>query len=339
MRNIFIIMIATALYGCENNKTADSREVNNIRIGIIERLDSSIYDIIEPGAQAEIISEGYQWSEGPLWIESENMLLFSDVPTDTVYKWTEENRREVYLTPSGYTGDESRGGEMGSNGLLLDNEGRLVLCQHGDRRLARMDARLADPAPKYVTLADNYNGKRFNSPNDAVYNKKGELFFTDPPFGLENRMQDPRKEIPFQGVYRVKKNGKVELVTDSITRPNGIAFFPGERTMLVANSDPAKPHWYAFDLGDDDRFRNGRIFLSADDNAGNKGGLPDGLKIDSKGNVFATGPGGVWIFDSAGKILGRIKLPDPASNCALTTDEKTLFITNDMYVLRLVMRK
>jgi len=340
MKKYFLIALLASLSSC-NNGTEDenAEEVNNIRIGIVERLDPAIDSIIMPGAQAEIISEGFQWSEGPVWVESQNMLLFSDVPADTIYKWTEKNRKQVYLSPSGYTGTQKRGGEMGSNGLLLDAQGRLVLCQHGDRRIPRMESALNSPSPIFTTIADNYKGRKFNSPNDAVYNKKGELFFTDPPYGLEKQTSDPAKELPYQGVFRVMTDGTVELITDTITRPNGIAFLPGEKTLLVANSDPAKPYWYAFDLDDDDKFSNGRIFLSAAEAAKDSHGLPDGLKADSKGNLFATGPGGVWIFNSTGMILGKIRLPDPVSNCALSTDEKTLFITNDMYVLRMVMRK
>ncbi len=228
---------------------------------------------------------------------------------------------------------------MGSNGLMLDKNGSLVLCQCGNRQMARMDAALDKPQPKYITLAGKYNGKRFNSPNDAVYNSKGELFFTDPPYGLEKQMKDPKKEIPFQGVYKVKTNGEVVLITDSLTRPNGIAFLPGEKTLLVANSDPAKPNWYAFELDDDGKVISSRIFYSTAGYDKSVRGLPDGMKTDKKGNVFATGPGGIWIFNSGGKLLGKVKLQQATSNIALSADEKTMYITNDMNILRLKMRK
>src|SRR5688572_18284271 len=156
-------------------------------MGTIERSDPSLDNIISPDAKIEIIADGFEWSEGPLWIEDQKMLLFSDVPTNTIYKWTEEKGKEVYLNPSGYTGTEKRGGEMGSNGLLLDLQGNLVLCQHGNRQMARMDAPLNKPEAKYIAIADNYQGKKFSSPNDAVYNSAGELFFTDPPYGLETQ--------------------------------------------------------------------------------------------------------------------------------------------------------
>ena len=337
MKKITSYFFIFFIIACNNNQQTNKAEMNNKKTGTIERIDPSLDGIIDPKAQAEIIAEGFEWSEGPLWVESHKMLLFSDVPRDTVFKWTEEKGKEVYLTPSGYSSTTERGGEMGSNGLLLDKDGNLVLCQHGNRQMAKMDAPLDKPVPEYISIANLYDGHKFNSPNDAVYNSAGELFFTDPPYGLEKNMDDPKKEIPFQGVYKVKTNGDVVLITDSITRPNGIAFMPGEKTLIVANSDPEKPNWYAFDAGDNDQFTNGRIFYSAAGHEAEKG-LPDGFKIDRNGNVFATGPGGIWIFNKVGKVLGKIKLDEATSNCALSPDEKILYITNDMYVLRLKMR-
>lgn len=305
--------------------------------GTLERFDPALDKIISPGAKAEIIAEGFEWCEGPLWVEKHKMLLFSDVPRDTVYKWTEAGGKEVYLTPSGYTGKVPRGGEMGSNGLTLDKKGRLVLCQCGNKQMAAMDAPLHKPAVKYIPLAADFRGKKFNSPNDAVYTTKGDLFFTDPPYGLQGGENDKRRDIPFQGVYKATANGDVTLMTDTLTRPNGIAFFPGEKTVIVANSDPKKPYWYAYDLTPAGTFSNARIFASA---KGQKGkGLPDGLKIDSRGTVFATGPGGLWVMSKEGKLLGRLVLPESASNCGLSADEKTVYITNHMQVLRFKMRE
>lgn len=306
--------------------------------GSIERLDASLNDIISETAVVEILAEGYEWSEGPLWIESKKMLLFSDVPTNTAYKWTEEKGAEVYLKPSGETDSEpSQRKEPGSNGLTLDPEGRLVLCQHGDRRVARMNAPLDRPEVSFTSLADNYDGKKFNSPNDVTFRSNGDFFFTDPPYGLPTQSEDdPIREIPFQGVYKVSTDGKVTLLIDSITRPNGIALTPDEKTLMIANSDPNKPIWYAFDLTENDSLINARIFYDATGEKG--GGLPDGFKIDKQGNVFASGPGGVWIFNKDGKVLGKINLPAHASNCALADNDQTLYITCDMYVLRVKMR-
>ncbi len=332
------ILIATAAMSCNNNSVVKKPVYKTA--GNIEKTDALLDAVISSSAKAEIIAEGFEWSEGPIWIEKQKMLLFSDVPTNTIYKWTEEKGKEIYLTPSGYTDPVKRGGEMGSNGLTTDNDGNLVLCQHGNRQMGRMVAPLDKPAAVFTSIAATYNGKKFSSPNDAVYNSNGELFFTDPPYGLETHGDDdPKKEIPFNGVYKVKKDGKVVLLLDSITRPNGLAFFPGEKKLIIANSDPAKPYWYLYDVGENDSLQNGKIFFDASAAMG-KGvhGLPDGLKIDTKGNVFATGPGGVWIFNSEAKLLGKIKLDGPASNCALSPNEKTLYITNDMKLLRVKLR-
>ena len=326
---LFILLLASA--SCSVQKMYPT-------IGNIERLDESINDIVSANAKAEIIAEGFEWSEGPLWIEKNKMLLFSDIPRNAIYKWTEKNGTELYLQPAGYTGSEKRGGETGSNGLMLDNNGNLVLCQHGDRRMARMDAPVDKPLPKFISIADSWQGKKLNSPNDGTFNSKGELFFTDPPYGLEKGMKDPLKEIPFQGVFKVNNTGEVQLITDTLSRPNGIAFFPGEKTFIVANSDGNKPNWYAFDTNANNEVINGRIWYSAAGYDKSLKGGNDGLKIDRNGNVFATGPGGIWIFNKNGKLLGKLRLNEAASNVALSPDEKTLYITNDMYIVRFKMR-
>lgn len=307
-------------------------------IGSIERLDPAINEIISSNAKAEIIAEGFDWSEGPVWVEHYKMLLFSDIPKNMIYKWTEAKGKEAYLTTSGYTGHTPRGGEAGSNGLTLNREGHLILCQHGDRQVARMDAPLDKPKPAFISLASSYKGKKFNSPNDVVVNSKGEVFFTDPPYGLLTQSDnDPAKELSWNGVYKIKTNGEIVLLLDSLTRPNGLAFLPTERQIIVANSDSLKPNWYIYDVAEDG-LTNGRLFYSTTGYDKSEKGLPDGLKIDKQGNVFATGPGGVYVFNSGGKLLGRLRLPDAASNCAFSPDEKTLFITNDNKVLRFKMR-
>jgi gluconolactonase len=328
------------IIACNSKKDKDMKEEKSYQtIGVIERIDPALDSIIDADAKAEIIAEGFEWSEGPLWVETEKILLFSDVPTNTIYKWTEAKGKEVYLTPSGYTDSvASKSKEPGSNGLTLDSEGRLVLCQHGDRRMARMDAPLNAPAAKFITIADKYDGKRVSSPNDAVYNSLGELYFTDPPYGLPMQNDnDPTKETSFNAVYKVSDDGRVWVVTDSLSRPNGLAFFPDGR-LLVANCDPNKPDWYLIDTGPDDTLIHPKLFFSVAGYDKKLKGLPDGLKIDSKGNVFATGPGGLYILNKDGKLLGKLKLDNAASNCALSPDEKTLYITNDMYVLRFKMR-
>jgi len=332
-----IIIIITCL-ACQ-----PAKEVKTT--GSIERLDPALDSIISPDAKIEIIAEGYDWSEGPVWVEDQNMLLFSDVPKNIVYKWTEQNGAEPYLTPSGYTDGPPRGGEMGSNGLLLDDEGNLVLCQHGDRRLAQMMAPLDSPKAVFQTIADKFNGKRFNSPNDATF-RNYDFYLTDPMYGLEKRMEDPAKEIAFQGVYRIPAEGEVTVLVDTLTRPNGIAFSPDGKYLFVANSDPEKARWYRFDVAESTlpdgnvnvALASGKILYDATSLTATEKGLPDGMEIDSRGNIFASGPGGVFIFNLEGKLLGKIKLPEACSNAVVSGDEKTLFVTNDMYILRIKMR-
>jgi gluconolactonase len=198
---------------------------------------------------------------------------------------------------------------------------------------------LANPQPNYETIVDRYQGKRFNSPNDATFNKAGDLYFTDPPYGLEGNMNDPAKEIPFQGVYRLKAGStEAELLIDSITRPNGIAFSPDEKTLYVASSDPEKAIWMAYTMVDN-QLTGGRIFYDVTEMVGKEKGLPDGLKTHSSGTIFATGPGGVWIFSQAGKVLGKIKTGQATAICALDATENYLYITADMFLLRVRLAK
>lgn len=334
LKLIFFLSISVLLFSCHNPKQVE--HMKHETLGSIERLDPALDTILDSNTPIEIIAEGFEWSEGPLWVESKQMLLFSDVPTNTVYKWTSEKGSEVYLKNSGYTGGDAKHlKEPGSNGLTLDNAGNLVLCQHGNRQIAKMNTPLDDPQADFITLADRYDEKRLNSPNDLVYNTAGEMFFTDPPYGLPTQSDDdPDKEIPFNGVYQVK-NDEVILLTDKISKPNGIAFFPGETKLLIGSSD-SDANWYVLDLSDS--FANPTLFYSAKEESDGLKGSPDGLKIDRNGIVYASGPGGIWIFDNAGKVLGKIKLDDVASNVALSADEKTLYITNNDKILRLKLK-
>lgn len=306
-------------------------------IGSIERIDPSFDSIVSKDAQPEIVADTFVWAEGPVWVPEQKMVLFSDIPPNKIYKWTEAGGKELYLTPSGYTDTIKRGGEVGSNALLV-HDGKLVLCQHGDRRMAYMDASLQSPQPKYVSIADHYDGKRFNSPNDAVFRSNGDLFFTDPPYGLEKNMDDPHKEIKFQGVYKVTPQGKVTLLLDSITRPNGIAFTQGEQDLIIANSDGDRAIWYMYKFDKNDSLVSDGILYNATAEGKKEQGGPDGMKVDKQGNIFATGPGGIWIFNKDRKLLGKIKMPVRCSNIALADDDKTIFITATMNLVRLKLR-
>ncbi len=335
-----LLLFALIIVACNSEKPREESTVktgNFLEQGSIEVMDSRLAEVLDTSARLEILAEGFVWSEGPVWVAEHEMLLFSDIPPNTVYSWNEENGIRQFLKPSGYTGGDDREGEPGSNGLHLDDQGRLILCQHGDRRLARYTGTFEDPQPSYETLADKYDGKRFNSPNDAAVHSSGSIYFTDPPYGLEGRMNDPKKEIPFQGVYRLDADGSVHLMVDSITRPNGIAFSPDESKVYIASSDPEKAIWMEYEM-QDDTFANGRLFYDVTSWVGKEKGLPDGLKVDDAGNLFATGPGGVWIFAPDSTPLGLIRTGEATANCGFNDDKSVLFITADMYLLSLRLR-
>ncbi len=301
--------------------------------GEIERVDPRFDDLIPPDAKLEKLAEGFEWSEGPVWIEDGGYVLFSDIPNNAVMKWKEGEGISTFLKPAGYTGDDPRGGESGSNGLLLDSEGRLVLCQHGNRRLARLEA-----DGRFTTLVDRYKGRRLNSPNDAAFKSNGDLYFTDPPYGLMPEDRKALGELGFCGVYRLGTDARLTLLTDKLTRPNGIAFSPDEKTLYVAQSDPQRAIWMAYNVQPDGTIDEGRVFFDASDWVGKLKGLPDGLKVDSKGNLFATGPGGVNVFAPDGTFLGRINPGVPTANCCFDAYGYTLYITADMLLCRIKLK-
>jgi len=297
--------------------------------------DPLLNKVIPEKAEVEILATGFEWTEGPLWLEEENKLIFSDIPNNSIFEWSEKGGKKLWLKSAGYTGFIEREGEPGSNGLLLSPEGKLVLCQHGDRRMAVMKSDLSNPEPDFETLADKYKGKRFNSPNDAAYHRNGDLYFTDPPYGLEKNMLDPSKEIEFQGVYRQDKNGNVTLLTKELSRPNGIAFSHDYNKLYVANSDPQKAIWMVYDVAKNGILKNGKVFFDVTDQVGKLKGLPDGLKVHPNGWIFATGPGGVLVFTPEGIHLGTIMTGEATANCAFNSDYSVLFMTADDYLLRL----
>jgi gluconolactonase len=278
--------------------------------GKIERLDPRFDKLIPPDAKLEKLAEGFDWSEGPVWMKTGGYLLFSDIPPNKVMKWKEGEGISLFMKPAGFTGVGVEGPELGSNGLLADPEGRLVLCEHGDRRMAV----LTKEGGK-MTLVDRYEGKRLNSPNDACYKSNGDLYFTDPPYGLPKGWEDSRRELGFCGVYRLSKDGKITLLTKELTRPNGIAFSHDEKKLYVAVSDPDRAVWMAFDVNPDGTLGDGKVFYDATPwvKEGRKG-LPDGLKVDKDGNLFATGPGGVYVFAPDSTLLGRIDTDEHTGN-------------------------
>jgi gluconolactonase len=308
-------------------------------VGSIERLDERFDALVPPDAVIEVLATGFAWSEGPVWVASDagglpaGSLLFSDIPHNRIHRWRPGQPLEVFMEPAGFTGPAGYGTERGSNGLTLDRLGRLVLCEHGDRRVARLE-----PGGGKKTLADSFRGQRFNSPNDAVVHSSGAIYFTDPPYGLPEGWNDPRREIDFCGVYRLAPDGTVRLLCDSMTRPNGIAFSPDEQTLYVAQSDPDAPLWRAFTVAADgtlaDGDTSGRVFFDATTLAKTRRGLPDGLKVDAAGNLFATGPGGVLVFAPDGTHLGTLLTGQATANCGFGEDGQTLFITADSLLCR-----
>jgi gluconolactonase len=301
-------------------------------IGEVVRLDPGLDKIIPPDAKIEVIASGFEWTEGTVWVRdnNESYLLFSDIPRNAVYKWVDGEGISLYLTPSGYTGVSDYGGEPGSNGLLMDALGRLVSFEHGDRRVSRMEK---DGGK--ITLADNYQGKRFNSPNDGVFMSNGDLYFTDPPYGLPKWFEDPRRELEFCGVYRLSPEGSLTLLTDKMTRPNGIGLSPDEKTLYVSQSDSDAPLWMKFPIKKNGTLGKGEVFFDATASVGVLPGHPDGMAIDRDGNIFATGPGGVYVFTPDGVLLGRLSTGERTANCTFGFDGSVLYIASDMYVCRI----
>ncbi len=308
-------------------------------LGKIERLDPAFDDLIGRDAKLEVLATGHAWTEGPVWVPRDGgFLLFSDIPPNRVYKWQEGKGESIFMEPSGGTGkDAALLKEPGSNGLLLDPDGRLVLMEHGDRRVSRLDNW---GSKQKTTLVDRYMGKRLNSPNDGTFKANGDLYFTDPPYGrsLKDGKPDefPDRDLDFCGVYRLSKDGKLTLLTKEMSKPNGIALSPDEKTLYVANSDPAKAIWMAFPVKDDGTLGEGRVFYDATRIVGpDHPGLPDGMKVDAKGNVFATGPGGVFVFTPEGKHLGTIATGVPTANCGWGDDGSTLYVCADKAITRI----
>jgi gluconolactonase len=294
----------------------------------IERFDPAFDQLLAADAKVEKLAEGFTWSEGPVWLNGE--LIFSDVPQNTAYRWKEGmTQAEVFLKPSGLLAPTPGFREPGSNGLTRDPQGRLLLCQHGERRVARYES------GKFTTLADRWEGKRFNSPNDLALRKNGEIYFTDPSYGLEGINNSPLKEIPFNGVYRIGTDGKVTLLTKDLTFPNGIAFSPDEKVLYVGVSDSKATRIVAYDVKGDGTLANERTFFDAQPllKDGNRG-LVDGLKIDRAGNVWSSGPGGILVISPAGMLLGRINTGQPTANCNWGDDGSTLYITANMFLVR-----
>ena len=273
---------------------------------IITSLDPRFDQVVPKNAKLEKIADGFSWVEGPVWNKQGGYLLFSDIPANSVYQWKPGEGVRLFLKNSGYSGATPFAGmEPGSNGLTLDAEGRLVLCRHGDRQIGRLESN-----GTIVPLVDHYDGYKINSPNDLVFKSNGDLYFTDPPFGLPHSFDDSSK-APVQGVYRLIKDGTVTLLIHDIKAPNGIAFSPDEKTLYVSDVDPKRAAWLAYDVQSDGTVANGRVFFDATRWRKDPFFGPDGLKVDQQGNIFGARPGGLSVIASDGTLLGTIETGQP----------------------------
>jgi gluconolactonase len=315
-----------ALLGCNSNNSnpttkAELKETAEApSAGTLARVDPQFDSLVPPSSKIEKLAGGFQFAEGPLWFPA-GYLWFSDVQGNVVRQWSPDGKVIEILRPGGYDGtDAPAGAFIGPNGMVADKDGAVLLCQHGNRRIVRITK-----DKQISTVVERFQGKKLNSPNDLVYKSDGTLYFTDPPYGLVDQDKDKKKEIPFNGVYRLTPDGKVQVLVRDMTRPNGIAFSPDEKTLYVANSDPARKIWMRYDVQPDGTLKNGKVFF--DVTAQTEEGLPDGMKVDAQGNLFCTGPGGIWVFSPDGKHLGTIKPTEVPANCNWGDDGKSLYMT------------
>lgn len=297
----------------------------------IERLDPALDALLPADTRLERIVGELDWSEGPAWRKSGGYLLFSDIPKNTIHRWKEGEGLSIFLRPAGYIRDDPAGLELGTNGLVFDSQDRLVMADHGNRQIARLD----EANFTRTTLADRFEGKRLNSPNDLVIHANGDIYFTDPPYGLANLNRSPVKELDFNGVFRLTPSGELTVVTRELSFPNGIALSPDQRTLYVAVSDPRNPVLMAYDVASDGSVSGGRLFFDGSElRRQGKEGVPDGLTVDASGNLFATGPGGLLVISPQGKHLGTIATGQATSNATFGDDGSSLYLTADMDIIR-----
>jgi gluconolactonase len=313
-----------------SQEAASSKQETPPSVGTIERLDPALDALVPATAKIEKVATGFKFTEGPLWRPKEGVLWFSDVVGNTVYQLSPEGKVTVIM-PLGGTdnpGYAPAGSFIGPNGMVAGKDGVVLLCQHGYRRIAQIG-----PDHKTTPFVSSWNGKKFNSPNDLVYSSDGALYFTDPPYGLVKQDDDPTKEIKFNGVFRFAK-GKVEPVIRDLSRPNGIAFSPNGKYLYISNSDEKKRIWMRYEMQPNGSVKNGKVFFEIPPDA--EKGLPDGVKVDSLGNLYCAGPNGIWIFSPDGKHLGTIKPGETPANFNWgDSDHKTLYITATTSVYRI----
>ncbi|MBA4743959.1 MAG: SMP-30/gluconolactonase/LRE family protein [Muricauda sp.] len=322
MKNLPLLLLSIT-FGCfAQQKTT----------GNLVALDDAFYNYVDKDAKIEVLAEDFIWSEGPVWVKEGGFLLFSDAPQNTIFKWQEDEGITTFLEPSGYTGILPYSREPGSNGLIINSNGELVACEHGDRRISRMPL----SGGGKVTVADRWQGKRFNSPNDIVQASNGIYYFTDPPYGLPEQENSKTREIDAFGVFKIDVDGSVEMVVSNLSRPNGVALSPDEKILYVNQSDSKAPYIMAYNIQHDGSLDKGRIFFDATSlmESGLVGSL-DGIKVAQDGTIFSTGPSGVLIITTKGKLLGRIETGQRTANCAWGDDGSVLYMTAHNYLMRI----
>lgn len=339
MKRLFPLLLLPLLisaFACTKSDSEPENKPQNSSTKLLtearfEVIDEAFNKVFDVDAEVEILAEGHSWTEGPLWVPSEERVLYSDIPNNAIYSWKEGEGSTLWLENAGGVV-----GREGSNGLLLNEAGQLVLCQHGARQIALMNTSLDSPKADFTTISARYMGKKLNSPNDAVYASNGDLYFTDPPYGLES---EEEKELSFNGVYRIATDGTTTLLIDTFTRPNGIGLSPDEKQLIVANSDPEKALWKIFDLKEDYTLTNERLLFDATDwVSAEMPGLPDGLKVSRKGYVFATGPGGLYVFSPTYELLGMLHTGRPTANIAIDHTESYIYLTANKLLLRVPLK-
>lgn len=332
---ICAVLVLCIITACGDKAVPKKAVLENV----LEVMDPEMDKLFYNSAALEILGDGFEWAEGPVWVPEHEMLLFTDPPENKIYRWKKDEGVKLYLDKAGYLGSERESDNLGANGLALDKYGALILCQHGERKISRMAAPILEPSANFLPLIYQYAKHSFNSPNDLCIDKAGKIYFTDPPYGLPNLDQDSLKQLPYSGVFVIETNGTVDLIDTKITRPNGITLSPNEDKLFVANSDEDNPGWYVYDILEDGKIKNKQIFYQADKPDDNNKGLPDGMKMHPGGFLFASGPGGIWIFNiNTQKVIGKIRTPQATANCAFDDKYEYLYLTSDDTLYRISLK-